>query len=293
MQDLQARGEAIFARADRRTGGLLGLLRSTFDHFSAAQSYETAASMSYYALFSLFPLLILIIAIAAPILGQREAVQELSKALAHTFPMSQETITKIVQQVVPQQSLTFVVAIGLLWSATGVFRAVVSGIERAWLGPLYINPVRRQVLAIVIIAALLGLLLVSQLVALVGQLLAELPVISVEMRGFVQSVWHSIFTWGVPLLTDFLVFFLLFWRVPPTRVWPAAALVGAALVTAGWRILVWGFALYVNSGFANYQVISGSLGGVVAFMFWTYLSGWLLLFGAHLAAAVQRRHEGA
>lgn len=64
----------------------------------------------------------------------------------------------------------------------------------------------------------------------------------------------------------------------------AAAGRGAALFAAGWLAASAGFGLYAGN-FANYDATYGSLGAVVVFLTWLWLSAWLLLLGAHIAAA--------
>ena len=49
------------------------------------------------------------------------------------------------------------------------------------------------------------------------------------------------------------------------------------------------FSWYLSSGLAVYDLIYGSLGAVVALMFWGYLGSYIILLGAHLSAAVARR----
>jgi membrane protein len=71
--------------------------------------------------------------------------------------------------------------------------------------------------------------------------------------------------------------------------WPVA-LRGGALFAAGWLVATAGFGFYA-SNFGNYNATYGSLGAVVVFLTWLWLSAWLLLLGAHFAAAsVASRH---
>jgi membrane protein len=60
------------------------------------------------------------------------------------------------------------------------------------------------------------------------------------------------------------------------------------VVAAAWELAANGFAWYVGSGLARYRIVYGSLGTVVALLFWVYLSAWLIILGAHLSAAVAR-----
>ncbi len=88
---------------------------------------------------------------------------------------------------------------------------------------------------------------------------------------------------GVPLVVGFAVVLFLYRVVPAAEVrlrdaWPAALLVAVLLVLAENL-----FAVYVGN-FANYNAVYGSLGAVIAFMFFVYLASELFLLGAEVAS---------
>ncbi len=88
---------------------------------------------------------------------------------------------------------------------------------------------------------------------------------------------------SIAVALSFLTFLFLYWLLPnrPVQlryIWP-----GALLAALGIEVAKQGFAFYL-AGFANYDVVYGSLGGVFALLFWVYLSANILLFGAEVAA---------
>jgi membrane protein len=61
-------------------------------------------------------------------------------------------------------------------------------------------------------------------------------------------------------------------------------------VTAlAWEIAASAFTWFLSSGLASYQLVYGSLGTVVALMVWIYVGSSIILFGAHLSAAITQR----
>jgi membrane protein len=65
------------------------------------------------------------------------------------------------------------------------------------------------------------------------------------------------------------------------------------VATIGWELVKAAFAWYLSSGLARHHLVYGSLGAVVALMLWIYLSSLIILFGAHIGAAIgQRRQAG-
>jgi membrane protein len=63
---------------------------------------------------------------------------------------------------------------------------------------------------------------------------------------------------------------------------------GSGLATLGWLAATAGFGLYV-SNFGNYNATYGSLGAVIVFLTWLYLSAYIVLFGAELNSELEQR----
>jgi membrane protein len=97
----------------------------------------------------------------------------------------------------------------------------------------------------------------------------------------------------VGILTDillfslrFILFLALYFFVPKTRVKKRAAFWAAVFASIAWEITAYGFNWYFQSGLANYNFLYGSLGTLVALMFWIYLDCLILVFGAYFSAAI-------
>jgi membrane protein len=84
----------------------------------------------------------------------------------------------------------------------------------------------------------------------------------------------------------FFLFLALYFFVPKTRVKKRAAFFAALFASLAWEITAFGFNWYFQSGLANYNFLYGSLGTLVALMFWIYLDCLILVFGAYFSAAI-------
>jgi membrane protein len=104
------------------------------------------------------------------------------------------------------------------------------------------------------------------------------------------DVWN-IAKWPVLLLAVSLMFALLYWAAPNVRQ-PGFKWItpGGALAVLGWVIASLAFAFYV-ANFGSYDKTYGSLGGVVVFLVWLWLSNLALLFGAEFDAELERSRE--
>jgi membrane protein len=276
----------LYRQANDATGGRLGILRETVESFGEGQGSEAAAGMAYYAMFSLFPLLLALVAAASFILARETAFEEVVSLIEQAIPVSQELIRENFRTVVELRGPVGLLGlVAALWSASGVFTVLSRNVNQAWTGAEERGFIRNRLVGLSMIG-ILGLLLVVSLASsmvfrLVGQL--DIPV--------VDSLLWRVTSILLPWLSTLLLFFALYNWVPNTKVEWNAALWGAVFATVAWQLAAKGFTWYLSSGLARYRIIYGSLGSVVILMLWIYLSSMIMLLGAHLSAAVARRGE--
>ena len=118
------------------------------------------------------------------------------------------------------------------------------------------------------------------------------------LARFSAPLWRGLSIYETPLWTvllsvlprlfTFLALLGLYRWVPNTKVKWSEAFWGALMVTLAWKIATNGFTWYFSSGLVQYELVYGSLGAVVALILWIYISGLIILFGAHLSAATAR-----
>lgn len=279
---------AIYRRANKRTGGVLGITRDAFQRFAKARGAEVSASLAYYALFSIFPLILAFIAVGSYFL-QREVVQtQLLNAITTIIPNSEEVINLNISRVFELRgSVGIFAVVTLIWSATSVFNILALNINLAFPDANLPNFLHRRLIALFLILALAGLFILSLATSALSEVI---PAINIQING---SALHETFIWqiislSVPVGVKLLLFWGIYMWVPTVRVRKRAALIGGLIAAVAWELVTNGFTWYLSSGFANYQVVYGSFGAIVAFMFWIYLTGTIALFGAYLTSAIQR-----
>lgn len=281
--------KAIYNQVNGLSGGSLDILSRAIQRFNATRASEAAASMAYYTVFSLFPLLLALIAVGSFVLSRQQIQQQLMKSVEEALPVSQVLIEKNIQRVLELRGTVGIVGlIGLLWSATGVFTTLTNNVNRAWPGADPRSFLKRRLVALGIVGGLAGLLIFSLASTAVVNLL---PWLSVPLLGSVSlyatSLW-AILSNLIPWLFKVFMFLALYLWVPTVEVKWSAALLGALVAALAWELVTAAFTWYLSSGLASYELVYGSLGTIVALMFWIYLSSWITLFGAHLSAAIAR-----
>ncbi len=276
----------IYYKINERTGGIIGIIRHATNQFALANGSETAASVSYYTLFSIFPLLIFLVSIAGFFLKKDLAQRRVLEAVQSVLPVGEQIITENIQMVLQLRGSVGIIALlSLIWSASTVFNNVIMYINRAFPGGRKPNFIHSHLMALIITLALALLFVLSIISTPITDII---PSFTIAFQG---KYLHETFLWQIlSLIVPFLIKFFLFWAlyqwIPRTSVKRKAAFLSALVIAISWEIVTNGFTWFVGSSFANYRLVYGSLGSIIALLFWIYLTGILIIYGAHLTHAI-------
>jgi membrane protein len=241
---------------------------------------RNAAALAYYAVFSVFPLTLLLAVAISSILGPTVAQEQISQGLSLFLPDETETISLIqesVQQAVEQsRSFGLIGLVGLIWSALGLFSNLTASLDRIFQVPASRGMWRERMLAFLMTLALIGLVVVSFIASGILTLLEAALFSS-------TNIWLRIAVLFLPLGLNMVIFVLLFRFVPARHVnwdaiWPAALLGAAALELA--KIA---FRWYLQN-VTNFQVVYSSIATVIVLMFWAFLTASVFLIAAEICA---------
>ncbi len=287
--------EAGFARADGASRGWLGVLRRTLDRFAAARGAQAAAALSYYALFSLFPLAILLITALGFLIDPDAAQQLIGIALQRILPDAQgiqEFVFDSLSSIFASRGqVTLISLVALLWAASGVFTNLTFNVDLAWSENGRPNPFTARLMGllmvVVVYVGLVALLLSS---ATLG-VLSMLPAALMRWLGFSGQIAQAWSVRAIPLAISLMIFFGLYKWVPRVRVPWSIALSGALFATLATQVLNLGFTWYLNSGLARYESLYGPLTTIIVLLLWFYLTVSILLVGAHFCAAMAQRRK--
>ena len=261
--------------------------------FLRVRGAEAAASMAYYALFSLFPLLLILIVIGSSLLESDQAVDQVIEMVSEAIPVSVDFLDRTAREILDRrQALGLLGLVGALWASSGVFTTLGRNINRAWPGARQRGFLRQRLVAVRMQAILIGLLLLSLFSTIAWGTLLRLQLALGQLLAGEDGWLRAATSRLASIALTYLVFLALYRLVPTIRVPWRPALGAALLASVAWELARRGFVWYLGSGWASYDVAYGSLGVMVALLFWIYLSGWIVLFGAHLCAAMTRLEAG-
>jgi len=260
------------------------VLKRTVERFSRTRTPEAAAGMAFFGLFSLFPLLLVMVSMGSSILHRPQAQEQVLDLLMEAFPFSVDIVEENIQKVLKVRGSVQVFGlIGLVWSASGAFTVLTRNINTAWPNADRHNFLKMRLMAITMLAGV-GLVMVILLIA--NLTLRLLPQNFGGITGFVLSLRY--FSRALVWLLAFIALLWLYRWIPNTEVQWSEAAWGAMLASLGSVLATSLFSWYLGSGsgLSNYNLIYGSLGAIVALMFWIYLISIIVLFGAHISSSI-------
>lgn len=269
---------------------LPGVLKRTMREFKADNLTDLAAALTYYGVLAIFPMIIVIVSVLG-LIGH-SATQPLINNLGKVAPGPAKTIfTNAINNVgghAGTAGVLFVVGLLVsLWSASGYIAAFMRASNVVWDveegRPIWKTiPIRLGVTLVTVV-----LITVSALaVVLTGGLARQ--VANLIGVGSTAVTIFDIAKWPIMLAIVALILSVLYYMGPNVRQpgfrWVSPGSIVAVVV---WLIASAAFAFYVAS-FSSYNKTYGSLGGIVVFLVWLWITNVVILFGAELNAELER-----
>ncbi|MFV2175954.1 YihY/virulence factor BrkB family protein [Actinomadura sp. LOL_016] len=279
-----------------RPGGLTDLPASgwraaagrTVKQFKKDDLTDHAAALTYYAVLSIFPGLLVVVSLVG--LAGRSVTDDLISELGGMAPGAvRDLLIGAVRQLQGAGGAGVVAIVGLagaVWSASGYVGAFMRASNVVHDVPEG-RPFWKMVpLRLGITVLTLLVLSASAVAVVVSGPLAREAGDALGLGSAAVTAWQ-IAKWPVLLVVIALLFSLLYWAAPNVRRrfrWVTPGSVVAVLV---WLAASGLFALYV-AGFSSYNKTYGSLAGVIVFLVWLWISNLAILLGAELNAELER-----
>jgi membrane protein len=272
----------------------VGTFVRTLREYKEDNLTDWAAALTYYSVLSVFPAMLVLVALLGLFGQYPRTVNLLLDIVKDIGPASAvDTFRGPIEGVVRNKggaaAMAGIGALAALWSASGYVGAFTRASNRIYeVGERRFFRQRPLQLVITLLMALLlalvlaGLVLSGPLATAVGRV--------VGLSDTVVTVW-SLAKWPVLLLLVVVMVSLLYYLAPNVRQpkfrWISAGGVVAVVV---WIVASLGFAFYVSQ-FGSYNKTYGSLGAVIIFLVWLYISNNALLLGVELNAEIERSQE--
>ena len=285
------RVERLARRPLEHVGGVVrgvarALPRAIEDMFTD-RCTQYAAAIAYRVLFSLFPLAIALVSVFGLVLQDDELRQQVINEVTDLLPVSQSGQGNIQQSIdqiaTPLSAIGLISLVALLWGASGMMASIRLGLEAAMKVDRGRPAARAKLVDFILVAAAGVLVVVIVGLSAFGAFFSKLVDRFTEWAG-IATPSGLLLRDGVQLVAIGVTVLLLYRFVPARKLRRRGALAGAILTAVG----VWGSTkvlAIVFSDFSRYNLIYGSLAGVMTFLFFVYVVAWILLLGAEFAYA--------
>ncbi|TGE15308.1 YihY/virulence factor BrkB family protein [Hymenobacter elongatus] len=267
-----------------RFSDVLSILKTTASEFIVNNSFRHAAALSYYTIFSLPPLLIIVITVAGTLFGNEAVTGQVFAQMnglvgAESAKFMQDSITEFNKQ--ERSGLAAVIGIGtLIFAATTFFVTLQESINDIW--NLKVKPrnglwqfIRDRLLSFGLILSVALLLLVSFVISAMlsfftdylQRLLPEVTIVVIHLVDF-----------GLSLLITSLLFALIYRFLPDAIIRWRDVGVGAFITALLFLIGKYLIAFYIAK--ADPGSTYGAAGSAIVLLVWVNYSSLIIFFGA-------------
>lgn len=257
---------------------------------------QQAAALSYYTIFGLVPLAIVVLLIFQSLPNSEDFAERLKQFTYDQFHLNQIEYTQDVQGVeetvrltdkldtivsgffggLDRKSLSVLSVVLVVWAASVLLSTIERAFNRIW----HVSRGRHFFNRIVSYWAVLTL----------GPLLMSAGIYVTTQYGALAVIEKTVLSHMAPYVANYCLsvvgFFLLYFVLPNTKVKPGPALWGAAVAALVWSVAKYGFSTYVTE-FIPYSKIYGVLGLIPLTIFWIHITWLIVLFGLQLTYTTQ------
>ena len=249
-------------------------------NFSRDDGSHMAAGVAYYAIFSLFPLVLGAISIAGIFLDKSRVQVYVIGFLKDNVGIGSEALvsSNIETLLDARGPVSIVAAITLIWASRSVFGAVHRVMNRAW---RVTEPPRFLPYQLAQLGAAVAVVVLFIVPATLGPTGRAFAISNGTMFGLAIP-WGMIFTL-LPLAMSWMLFLLIYRYVPDTKVRWRDALPGATLATLLFEGAKGGFAFYL-ANLSSLDLVYGSVTTIIVLMLFLYIVAMILVIGAELSS---------
>jgi membrane protein len=256
--------------------------------FTKDNGPQWAAALAYYALLSVFPLMLAALSVASYFVDVGWVADQATAILGEFVPTGQNELRGIIYGIYEARGSATLISIALLlWSGSQVFGVATQALNLAFNADETYTFLRR-ILVQFAMAGTIGVLLI---VALLSRTVIEFVAQRLGFSGPLITLANAL-EWLVPGILLAIALFLAYRWVPRCTVHAGPAWIGALTATIAFLVARPLFAFYIDR-FANYNLVYGALAILIILVFWAWVTAQIFLFGGQLASLIEAlEHKG-
>jgi membrane protein len=272
----------------------MGTLVRTVKEFKEDKLQHWAAALTYYAVLSMFPALLVMVSLVGLLANPDTVTRFLTDVIGTLGPESAvDTFKGPIESVTADRGAAGILAIvgvaSALWSASGyvgAFTEASNTIYEVEEGrPFW----KLKPLQLFVTFVCISLVAITALALVVSGPLATAVGDAIGLGDAAVTAWQF-GKWPIMLLLVLVILHVLYFVSPNAQVRKKWVSPGALLTLVVWIIASVGFAFYV-ANFGSYNKTYGTMGGVIVFLLWLWITNIAVLLGVEFNAEIERTQE--
>lgn len=263
-------------------------VRFIMEYSNYREINSKAAEISFYLLLSLFPFLIFTISLVVytPLIKLSKYIFVLDKMLPSSIF---KIVSALTQSAIDNRSfnsliLSFILA---MYTMSRAVLCLIRGMNKSY----NIRETRPYFevlfISLVFVIMLLVLIFISMIFLVFGENLGSFLFNLIGLDQYFMYIWN-LCRYIIGIVTVIIILMNLYRFTPNKKLTFKEVMPGAVVSTFCWIIASFCYSFY-SSNFARYDIIYGSLGGIIVLMTWVYLSSWTILIGCEINARLYKR----
>jgi len=237
-----------------------------------------AAEISFYLLLFIFPFLIFTISIVVYI--PTFTLNKSILIIKNIIPESAFNITiSIINSAMENKNLGFLISsfIFTLWTSSRLIRTLIRWMNKSYNVKETRSFIKVSIISFIFTLSILGVIFSSTILLVFGKIIGDFIFNLIGLDSIFIYIWN-VLRYIVGIFTIIIIMINLYKYTPNKNLKIKDVIPGSIISTLVWLSISFFYSYYANN-FSNYEIIYGSLGGVIILITWLYLSSWSILIG--------------
>lgn len=265
---------------------LFQVMKTTVSDFIEDELPTYASALAFQMFFSLFPFLLFLVALIS-LLDMQPFFDWLRQQAELVLPQSTvELVNPVIDQLQTQKAGLFSIGIVVaLWTASSAVRSAMDAMNKAYGVKEGRKPWKRIPLSLLYTVGIAAALLTAAALMVLGPQVMSWLAQQIGIEQIVVTLWNWL-RWPIAVFLLMVVVAVVYFVAPDVEQRFRFITPGSVLAVVVWIGASLGFAYYAQN-FANYNATYGSIGAIIVFLLYLYISCAVLLFGAELNAVIE------